>query len=215
MNYPEFMSEGAEALVHFWLSQSNQIPGWLTDREAEQLYFLGRDASRSDKPVAVELGSWQGKSSVMIGGGLAIKPEARLFCIDPFGADESPEYQTRFYDPLLAEMKSTQHQAFLDHIQKCGLSPTLNPIRGYSFEIVKTWTIPVDLLFIDANHEYNSVRRDFDQWSPFLKVGGVIALHDVSPSWPGPTRVRDEKLQPPHFGASSLIDSLAWATRIE
>jgi predicted O-methyltransferase YrrM len=197
-----------------WLSHSRKIPGWLTDREAEQLYTLAAEASRSEMPLAVELGAWQGKSSVMIGGGLSRNPDARLICVDPFESDENPEYQRKYYDPLLAEMDRTQHQAFLDHIQRCGLSGMAHSICAYSFDAVRTWTEAIDLLFIDANHDYECVNRDFEQWIPFLKIGGVVVLHDVSTAWPGPTQVRDEKLKPPNFGPPSQVDSLAWATRI-
>jgi len=110
-------------------------------------------------------------------------------------------------------MERTQEQAFSDHIQQSGLSPVVHAIRGYSFDVVRAWTIPIDLLFIDANHEYEAVHRDFEQWKPFVRAGGVVALHDVSPAWPGPTRVRDESLQPPIFGAFSQVDSLAWAVK--
>jgi len=199
--------------VHYWLSYSHGIPGWLTDSEAHRLYMLARDVIPAGAPTAVELGSWQGKSSVMIAGGLVGRAGGRLLCIDPFGTDENPEYQRLYYDPLLSNMKRTLEQAFSDHMQQGGLSSVVHAIRGYSFEAVQTWTIPIDLLFIDANHGYDEVHRDFEQWTPFVRVGGVVALHDVSPAWPGPARVRDENLQPPMFGAFSQVDSLAWAVK--
>jgi hypothetical protein len=110
-------------------------------------------------------------------------------------------------------MERTQEQAFGDHIRQSGVSSIVTAIRGYSYEVARTWTDPIDLLFIDANHEYESVRRDFEQWTPFVRVGGIVALHDVSATWPGPMRVRDEKLQPPLFGPFSQVDSLAWAVK--
>jgi MMP 1-O-methyltransferase len=149
----------------------------------------------------------------MIAGGLAGRPGARLYCVDPFGADENPEYQSRYYAPLLSRMDRTLEQAFSDHISQSGLSSIAEAVRGYSFEIVQSWTIPIDLLFIDANHEYESVRRDFEQWESFVRIGGVIALHDASEFWPGPTRVRDEKFQPPKFDTFSQVDSLVWAVK--
>ena len=43
-----------------------------------------------------------------------------------------------------------------------------------------------DLIFIDANHTYEYVKKDFENFSPFLKKGGVIAFHDVDcPDWRG------------------------------
>lgn len=37
----------------------------------------------------------------------------------------------------------------------------------------------IDFLMIDANHEYNGVKLDFDSWFPKVKPGGKIAFHDA------------------------------------
>jgi hypothetical protein len=43
-----------------------------------------------------------------------------------------------------------------------------------------------DLIFIDANHEYEYVKKDFENFRPLLEKGGVIAFHDVcNPDWMG------------------------------
>jgi MMP 1-O-methyltransferase len=208
----------AELAIQFpesyrWLRLSRHISGWLTDQEANRLFLLARHATPEQSTIVVEIGSWQGKSSVMLGGGVLAKPDARLYCVDPFGKDESIEDQQRYYDPLVAGMRRSLGEAFECNIRRSGLSAVTFPLRGYSFEIVEEWQQPIDLLFIDANHRYESVRRDFEQWAPFVKIGGVIALHDVSSAWPGPTRVRDELLQPPNFSRFSQVDTLAWATK--
>ena len=39
----------------------------------------------------------------------------------------------------------------------------------------------IDLLFIDGDHTYEGVRRDFEMYSPLVKPGGLIALHDILP----------------------------------
>lgn len=37
----------------------------------------------------------------------------------------------------------------------------------------------LDLLFIDGDHTYEGVKKDFDLYSPLVRRGGIIALHDV------------------------------------
>ena len=39
----------------------------------------------------------------------------------------------------------------------------------------------LDFLFIDGDHSYDGVKRDFELWSSLVKIGGVIALHDIVP----------------------------------
>jgi len=37
----------------------------------------------------------------------------------------------------------------------------------------------LDLLFIDGDHSYEGVKKDFDMYSSFVDKGGIIALHDI------------------------------------
>ena len=40
----------------------------------------------------------------------------------------------------------------------------------------------LDLLFIDGDHTYEGVRQDFEDYSPLVRPGGLIAFHDIA--WP-------------------------------
>lgn len=37
----------------------------------------------------------------------------------------------------------------------------------------------IDFLFIDADHRYEGVKRDFELYSPLVRDGGLIAFHDI------------------------------------
>lgn len=37
----------------------------------------------------------------------------------------------------------------------------------------------LDVLFIDGDHTYEGVKRDFELYSPFVRSGGLIAFHDI------------------------------------
>lgn len=196
-----------------WILLSHPIEGWLTDGEANQLFALAKYHTPRQRPVVVELGSWKGKSSVMLAGGLTRKQNARLFCIDPFGCDEDPEYQAKYYDPLMKSGEMTNEMQFRQNMRVGGVERIATPLKGYSFQFAETWTEPIDFLFIDANHEYSAVLRDFSTWSGFVKEDGVVAFHDANGSWPGPTRVVEEMLKPPDYGPVGRADSLAWAIK--
>jgi hypothetical protein len=73
-----------------WIKLSHQIQGWLTDAEAAELFHLAKYLTPANAPVVVELGSWQGKSSVVLAGGLFGKRDANLYCIDPSVAMRVP-----------------------------------------------------------------------------------------------------------------------------
>jgi predicted O-methyltransferase YrrM len=57
----------------------------------------------------------------------------------------------------------------------------------------------IDLVFIDAAHDYESVKADIEAWLP--KVRGVIAGHDYIPTYPGVMRAVDER-----FGSDVIKD---------
>lgn len=39
----------------------------------------------------------------------------------------------------------------------------------------------IDCLFIDADHTYEGVKRDFEVYSTFVETGGLIIFHDILP----------------------------------
>jgi predicted O-methyltransferase YrrM len=42
----------------------------------------------------------------------------------------------------------------------------------------------LDFLFIDGDHAYESVKADFQGYAPFVRSGGVVALHDIAMGQP-------------------------------
>jgi cephalosporin hydroxylase len=68
------------------------------------------------------------------------------------------------------------------------------PKQGTSEKISKEWSEgPVDVVYIDANHSYESVINDINYWKKHLSANGIIAGHDYNPSaWPGVVRAVNE-----------------------
>ncbi len=50
-------------------------------------------------------------------------------------------------------------------------------IQGDSRKV--EWTRMVDILFIDGDHSYESAKADYEKYTPFVKHGGIIFMHDV------------------------------------
>ncbi|HVA65665.1 MAG TPA: class I SAM-dependent methyltransferase [Elusimicrobiota bacterium] len=44
-------------------------------------------------------------------------------------------------------------------------------------------TRQIDFLFIDADHSYEGVKKDYGLYSPLVAPGGLIAFHDIVPSY--------------------------------
>jgi predicted O-methyltransferase YrrM len=65
---------------------------------------------------------------------------------------------------------------------------TISLVRGNSHEESTASLIreklgnrQVDVLFIDGDHTYDGVKRDFDLYSPLVRKGGIVAFHDIVP----------------------------------
>lgn len=64
-------------------------------------------------------------------------------------------------------------------------------LKVTSLEASKMLDGPFDLVHIDGAHDYSSVRRDFELWSPKVANGGCILFHDVT-TIPDVRRLFDE-----------------------
>ena len=190
------------------------IDGWLTVDEAITLYELARSVPQGNS-VAVEIGSWQGKSSVVLAKGLKGRRGATLCCVDPFNAagDQSSEADYRERED---ELKQLLKERFTRNLEQNGVAHIVEVLQGYSHDVVGSFDKPIDLLFIDGNHEYSEALRDVQQWTPMVVDGGIVCIHDVgNPLVPGPQQVVDEQFHGnPHWGEQRQVDSLFIARKL-
>lgn len=45
--------------------------------------------------------------------------------------------------------------------------------------VAARWTVPVDILHIDGEHDLASVTADFSAWYPHVRNGGLVVFHDT------------------------------------
>jgi predicted O-methyltransferase YrrM len=87
--------------------------------------------------------------------------------------------------------------------------------ESFSSDVVKSWEPPIDFLFIDGDHSYEGVRRDWAEWTPHVAPSGYVALHDahwdgvgVDPEH-GPAKLLLELRSDPRWDIAEAVDSLA------
>jgi hypothetical protein len=71
------------------------------------------------------------------------------------------------------------YEMILDKQEKLHLKDNLTFIKGYFDDVAKTWDKKIDILHIDGDHKYESIKNDYETWSKFLSENGVILLHDT------------------------------------
>lgn len=179
------------------LTTIENVDGWLSIREALFIYYLAKHA---EFPI-VEIGSYCGRSTICLARGSLNGNKQTVYAIDHHQGN--PEFITHFdtYHELIENL----HHAKVDSIvsiQKC----------SSSFASINLNINNIGLLFIDGNHEYDSVKEDFLLWNPKLIKGGVIAFHD-STEREGVKQVVNEYINEPAFTDKHLIDSITFARK--
>jgi hypothetical protein len=87
-------------------------------------------------------------------------------------------------------------------------------IEDFSRRAAETWDREIDMLFIDGDHELPGVRDDWEAWTPWVREGGIVALHDSNPAAPwiganyGPVQVVREALRRPEWHLIDEADSM-------
>lgn len=144
---------------------ATKIDGCLFRGEENYLAELAR--SCSGKGVIVEIGSYLGRSTVSLGLGSMQGSGTMVFTYDHFQGDPYMEVSLQQYELL----KNNILQAGVDTIVLTSNKP--------SDVAVKDFKDPIELLFIDADHTFESVENDYLLWSPKVISGGFIAFHDT------------------------------------
>ncbi|MBU0605093.1 MAG: class I SAM-dependent methyltransferase [Candidatus Omnitrophica bacterium] len=81
--------------------------------------------------------------------------------------------------------KRPLYKAFAGNGQKLQLLQEDSHDEETLFKVKKTLSgRPVDFLFIDGDHTYKGVKKDFELYAALVPKGGIIALHDIVPHSP-------------------------------
>lgn len=168
------------------------VEGFLHPAELDKLVEL---ACNRD---VLEVGAYRGLSA----WGMAITAKS-VTSIDTFSAATNGQRQTGALTTLGAYTSATDRYRYA------------TPIIGTSEAMAwNTLLKPFyDLIFIDANHEYNAVKADIQRWWPRLAAGGIFACHDFGHGdFPGVQQAVDEVLGPLCL-AREVVGTLIWMTK--
>lgn len=142
-------------------ARATQIPGWLKEGQARLLW---EEAQRlGPRPTVLEIGSHQGRSTVLLG--LALKPKGgHLIAVDPF-------VDGRLFGGVTTKDK------FLSNVRAAGVDHVVELVEDYSTRARPAWSRPFDLLYIDGKHDYWTLSDDL-LWHRHLPAGAAVVIHD-------------------------------------
>jgi predicted O-methyltransferase YrrM len=172
--------------LQHWHQLIDPVEGWLNPVAGEGLYQLV--GFYAPVPVVVELGSWMGRSTLWLAAGLADRGGGRCVAVDTWMGTPSEGVHAK----RLEEIGGSEQlfATFMANCQRAGVTAIVEPWRLTTTEAARRWSeaVPIGLLYIDADHGYEAVRRDFECWSPWMAAGGIVVFDDV-PTWSGPSQV--------------------------
>lgn len=144
----------------------------------------------------IEIGVWEGRSFVGIAEAAAPRT---AHAVDHFAGSISDN------DPTLQiAVERDVHGIFLENIAHL---ENVEVHRVHSDEFMSQWTDSIAFLHLDADHGYESVRKQIEWALPLLSPGAVLCGDDYSDRWPGVVHAVAECLP------SATVEQYMWIYR--
>lgn len=152
--------------------------------------------------VIVELGTRYGRWAYRAA---KQNPNTHIYCVDCFTG-------TRRHDSGKVVM-SGEHEFFewINNTKK--YRDRIHLLKKTTTDAATDFDLPIDILFIDADHTYDGLTADLKNWVPKVRTGGLIAGHDWTSKHPKVKRsVR--RAVTDYFGIGNFkVDQLYWNKR--
>jgi MMP 1-O-methyltransferase len=193
------------------LRAARQAIGFMPEAEGLALHESGRRAGRLG-PL-LEIGSYCGKSAIYLGAA-ARACGTVLFSVDHHRGSEEQQPGQEYFDPRMLgpDGRIDTLPAFRRTLAASGLESVVIPVVGDSATVAAHWSTSLGLVFVDGGHSEEAAQADYAGWSPFLRTGGLLVIHDVFPNpadgGQAPYHVLRRALASGRFHETSAVGSL-------
>ena len=136
-------------------------PGRASSHPSVEIHYLYRKGLEFGGNIA-NLGVWRGASTNALATGVKERGEGKVYAIDFF------------------EESAWRIEYITDIFKERGTLPWVEFCKGHTQDWAKTLeNLRFNFIFVDADHQYESCKRDFETWEPLLAPGGEISFHDI------------------------------------
>jgi predicted O-methyltransferase YrrM len=163
------------------LAAARAAKGFMPDDEG--LFLHERGVEMGPAGPLLEVGTYCGKSAVYLGAA-ARATGSTLFTVDHHHGSEENQAGWEHHDTSLVDARTGRMDTlpvFRRTIEDAGLEDVVVAVVGASATVSRHWRTPLALLFIDGGHGEKPAHDDYDGWVPWVRVGGLLVIHDVFP----------------------------------
>jgi predicted O-methyltransferase YrrM len=197
-----------------YIAIAREIPGWTRGDEAVELAQASRDLPRD--AVVVELGSFLGCSTVLLAGGRRVAGSGRVHSIDPFDAS-GDAFSIPVYRAIQKWLRGSLREEYDRNVARADLAGYVTTHVGRAEKVAAGWTLPIDMLFMDGDQSREGARSAYELWAPFLKVGGLLAVHSSTSTeehHDGSYVLANEVIVPPQWAEKRLVRITTFARKV-
>src|ERR1700722_2585716 len=124
-------------------------------------YYLDQMLTLYHPKTVIEVGTWLGLSARYIASNLP--QEGKVYCIDTWlGSEEL--YRVHGWYLENRHRFAVLYQQFLSNNVHTNFQNTLIPVRMTSLEAAEALNVIADMVFLDAAHDTENVRKDILAW---------------------------------------------------
>jgi predicted O-methyltransferase YrrM len=168
-------------MLNKWIAllKSSRIEGWLMPGEPGYLYDLA-DKYIPVGGLAAEVGSWKGKSTIMIATACR-ELSAKLLSIDTFSGNIEITTDVTKNTGVYAEAHQNPDEFWQNNIVKNLSDLPVEYLKMTSKQATrKIKNQSLDFCFLDGDHTVPVVYQDIHDYLPKVKKGGILLGHDYS-----------------------------------
>lgn len=154
-----------KAFVSELVDQTYLIKGFLINYQVPLVFTIYAMA----RGYGVEVGAYYGRTTFVI---KQANPDFDLTVVDPFtGSEEHKEEMAK-------EGRTSYYNDFLKIMSDRGI--LVRAVVDLSVNAASRFEDnSLDVVWIDAAHDYENVKADILSWTPKLKAGGLLIGHDM------------------------------------
>jgi predicted O-methyltransferase YrrM len=212
-----------EPIINQIENMVSTIQGWTPIDQLYTLFLLAYSNSHIDGNI-IEIGSWCGRSSSVLGLAAKLTNIDKVICVDLFPNKEdwiqnldgtysfhikhkNKNYsayveQTVWKEPFensilpVYAKNNNLFNIFCENMKNMGFENIITPVRGDSFAIKYhvNKSFKCKFAFIDGDHGYEAVCNDIKNIEPYLVPGAWICFDDVFSTYTGIDKAIEEMI---------------------